>query len=559
MKPRLCSLVLSLAMLCILLNPEPSQARRQLDQNQPVSVDVPDGWSLQNANGASFVENGQGAFVNWMKVPGGGQDYKRVYALFDQMFKQYRNFKKLDEREGYVSGSKGIVVVVGGINPKGLEVITKATAAPFGEDAWVVMLSGPVDRFQSLQPVLEAIAASVQIGKAGANAPAMGAGPLPSGVKSAPMPRPTPQSSPQPLAGGTESIPVPAAPPLSGPASNGKALPAGTYRFEPSVVPDPYGQDKPMAAATLFIPYGWRSSGGVIWSPEHACTDYYNVSWGAVSPDGTSGLGVLPQLGWEMNNTGNPRPVKIGCQRLDLQSAQAYLQAVMKKGWPGAQARNFRRLPEYEVAEKASPTAGGGSMRNRSEAGELTFAFKKDGRDMVGKISAVVGFSITRLPVQGMADLQFVNARANPGFVTFAPAGQYDHAFFERVRRSVQPNPEWIRRVIDSTLALNRIEQAGERERQKIWNNTQQEIASMRVSTWQSGQKSADQRAADFSQMIRGVEHYAGADGRKTELDSGYANAWKLKDGSYLMSSSAGFDPNRDLGIDGQRLDPVKR
>jgi uncharacterized protein YbdZ (MbtH family) len=530
MKPRLCSLVLSLATLCILLNPEPSLARRQLDQNQPVSVDVPDGWSLQNVNGASYVENGQGAFVNWIKVPGGGQDYKRVYALFDQMFKQYRNFKKLDEREGYVSGSKGIVVVVGGINPKGLEVITKATAAPFGEDAWVVIVSGPVERFQNLQPTLEAIAASVQIGKSGASAPVMGAGP---------MPRPAPL--------------------VSGSDANGKAMPAGTYRFEPSVVPDPYGQDKPMAAATMFIPYGWRASGGVVWSPEHACTDYYNVSWGAVSPDGSSGLGVLPQLGWEMNNTGNPRSVKIGCQRLDLQSAQAYLQAVMKKGWPGAQAQNFRRLPEYEVAEKASPTAGGGSMRNRTEAGELTFAFKKDGRDMVGKISAVVGFSVTRLPVQGMADLQFVNARANPGFVSFAPAGQYDHGFFERIRRSIQPNPEWIRRVIDSTLALNRIQQAGERERQKIWNNTQQEVAAMRVSIWQSGQKSADQRAADFSQMIRGVEHYAGADGRKTELDSGYANAWKLKDGSYLMSSASGFDPNRDLGIDGQRLDPVKR
>ena len=124
--------------------------------------------------------------------------------------------------------------------------------------------------------------------------------------------------------------------------------------------------------------------------------------------------------------------------------------------------------------------------------------------------------------------------------------------------RSAKP-AEALRAVVDHQINVGRIAQKGQQERQAIWNNTQQEIASMRTAIWRDGQRSADQRAADFSQMIRGVENYQGADGHKKELESGYANAWKLRDGSYVMSSTPGFDIYRDLGVEGERLDTAKR
>lgn len=42
--------------------------------------------------------------------------------------------------------------------------------------------------------------------------------------------------------------------------------------------------------------------------------------------------------------------------------------------------------------------------------------------------------------------------------------------------------------------------------------------------------------------------------GRAVELSQNYRHAWKLKDGSYLLSDDASLDPQRDLGLAGERM-----
>ena len=88
---------------------------------------------------------------------------------------------------------------------------------------------------------------------------------------------------------------------------------------------------------------------------------------------------------------------------------------------------------------------------------------------------------------------------------------------------------------------------------------TNNQIAALRKASWENGQQSADQRALAFSQTIRGVENYRDASGRSTELAGGYSNAWKLNDGSYLMSINPNFDVRRDLGLDALKLEPDRR
>ena len=61
-----------------------------------------------------------------------------------------------------------------------------------------------------------------------------------------------------------------------------KAAPR-TVRMEPAVVIDATGFEKPMAAATLFVPHGWRTEVGVQWGQEFLCTNGYAFRWSATS------------------------------------------------------------------------------------------------------------------------------------------------------------------------------------------------------------------------------------------------------------------------------------
>ena len=54
----------------------------------------------------------------------------------------------------------------------------------------------------------------------------------------------------------------------------------------------------------------------------------------------------------------------------------------------------------------------------------------------------------------------------------------------------------------------------------------------------------------EFSETIRGTETYNddNAAGGQVELSNLYDNAWRLNDGTYVLSDDANFEPYRDLG-----------
>ncbi|MGH8240890.1 MAG: hypothetical protein ACREXP_28275 [Steroidobacteraceae bacterium] len=60
--------------------------------------------------------------------------------------------------------------------------------------------------------------------------------------------------------------------------------------------------------------------------------------------------------------------------------------------------------------------------------------------------------------------------------------------------------------------------------------------------------------------MIKGVQTYddANAAGGRVELSNLYDHAWRLNDGSYVLSNDASFEPYRDLGMEGQQLAPTQ-
>jgi len=145
-------------------------------------------------------------------------------------------------------------------------------------------------------------------------------------------------------------------------------------------------------------------------------------------------------------------------------------------------------------------------------------------------------------------------------FAATAPNGQLNFAVAEAIRRSLKTNPQWQARIANHNAAIGRVALEESRKRAQIINETNAEISRIRQEAWNSYQESADRRAREFGELIKGVETYSDADAPtgQVELSHLYDNAWRLNDGSYVLTNDTSFEPYRDIGLDGRRLDPVR-
>jgi hypothetical protein len=213
----------------------------------------------------------------------------------------------------------------------------------------------------------------------------------------------------------------------SEPAAAGRGLPSGAIHVEKAAIVDANGFEAPMAAATLFLPRGWQSRGGVQWASEFMCTNGYNFDWSASSPDGQLNVLVLPQVRWEWNNIGagasNP-----GCGIAQIQNVRQYLEAVLQQRLPQARVLDYRAREDLrrEIAhfDRVTPMPMG-EARTWSEAGEILFAFSDErGNDMRGSAAASVSFSLLRTNAgAGLQTMESLTGFANPGYAVTAPNG----------------------------------------------------------------------------------------------------------------------------------------
>jgi hypothetical protein len=72
-----------------------------------------------------------------------------------------------------------------------------------------------------------------------------------------------------------------------------------------------------------------------------------------------------------------------------------------------------------------------------------------------------------------------------------------------------------------------------------------EEIRRMYSDSYRRQSESQDRISASFSEYVRGVETYKNPfEDRPVQLPSGYNDAWVNARGEYILSNSAGFDPN---------------
>jgi hypothetical protein len=177
---------------------------------------------------------------------------------------------------------------------------------------------------------------------------------------------------------------------------------------------------------------------------------------------------------------------------------------------------------------------------------------------MRASIAVVALFSLMRSNA-GMGVMDALTGSTFPAFAASAPAEQFDAGFFEALRRSILTSPQWEARIGSHNAAIGRVALEESRKRGAAISRSNEEIARIRSQAWDAQQESADRRAREFGELMRGVENDdANAPGGQAELSNLYDNAWRLGDGSYVLTNDASFEPFRDLGVEGRKLEATR-
>lgn len=362
---------------------------------------------------------------------------------------------------------------------------------------------------------------------------------------------------------GTRPAPRPAA---------GATLPAGAFRVQPVEIMDRQGFEKPLVAATVLMPAGWRPEGQVAWNPMNQCGEGHQFNWRATSPDGLGAMQFIPAERWGAGNF--PMPDN-PCPQAPVNTVRGYLEWYVQRERRGARVMDYRPRPDlaqpYQALASSSPMAGGGGMRSWVEGGEVLIAYQVAGKPVRETISTVAAFTHSQFPPIGAGPgIELLQGQSFTGFAMRAPDGALDFRRVDALRNSVRLGPEWSRRMAQSANERHRVVMEsnrrmaednlrGARERSEIIARTGREISDMQMQGWQSRNESSDRTQRETIEGIRGVETYNDpVAGGTVQLSNQYPHAWRLNDGSYLLTDDVNLDPARDLGIQGQRLKPAQ-
>ena len=337
-----------------------------------------------------------------------------------------------------------------------------------------------------------------------------------------------------------------------------KGLPDNAIRLAPSVIMDWTGFNQPMVAATMFVPHGWVAEGGIEWGNDYACTNGYGYKWQSSSPDKLKGVVILPQQKWEWNATG--APMQPGCPVAQISTVEDYITTLVSIVMPDARVLKTYPRPDTErenASVNSQNNTGFQYMKTQLDAGEAIISYTENGVEMRGVVTAAVVYNYIRTGGgQYGPAIESWSGYAVPTFAGFAPAKSFNQSMFEGIRHSFTPDPNWEAAIAGHNATMGRIASKGIMDRAQISRQTYEDIRQISQSAWESQQKSSDIRAREFSEYIRDVETYDDASSMtgRTELNSGYNHAWRMNDGTYVLTDDPSFNPYGALGMDGQEL-----
>lgn len=336
------------------------------------------------------------------------------------------------------------------------------------------------------------------------------------------------------------------------------------YRLQRTEIMDNNGFGRSMPAIQLLIPAGWSASGGVVWEQRQATCgkNPTRFEWRAVAPDGISAIEVLPEESWSGNNLPMP-PVPGGCPNVTINNIRDYLRWYAERNRQGARLLDYRDRPDLTAnlqAYNRSDPGPFGETRTWVQAGEILLGYQVNGRDVREEIVAIVLFNLSRMKGVMPGEVrEFLIISMLPALSARAPRGELDFHLTETVRRSMKTNPEWKELMDDHSRKMAGIAAKGEADRHAIRMQTAKEIAEIQRQGYENTQATNDRIHERFTQTIRGVETYVDTTSReRIELPNTHQHAWRLNDGTYVLTDDPNFQPNRDLGVEGRQLQNEK-
>ncbi len=342
------------------------------------------------------------------------------------------------------------------------------------------------------------------------------------------------------------------------PLANG-ALPKGALRVKPFQMMDRNGFEKPLVAATLLAPADWTDEGGVVWNVQDPCNrSGYNFSYQVKSGDGLSSATIFPVDRWQwvegMHQQGG------GCRFERFASMEAWLRGMVPKLNANARIVSYRQRTDMIEAARGlvsnTPMPGGG-MRTHVDAGEALLEYVENGTPVREQVVVMGAFNESWMEgSMGMPGYRNLFAQTFPGWSYKAPADKFDAKIGEAMRLSYRAGPEWSARISKAQAKMSRDNLESQRKIGEINRQANAEISDMINRGYKERSAIQERGRREFSEAIRGVETYddAFAPGGQVELDFNYDNAWRLDDGTYILTNDANFAPLRDIGVDGRRL-----
>ena len=356
--------------------------------------------------------------------------------------------------------------------------------------------------------------------------------------------------------------------------SNGNAREGTDYvvlkRFR---LTDDRGFDQPVEASSFLLPANWTVNGSIAWNASSKCIpEMVQANLQARSPDGNYEIIMLPvtQFDWSedpvyldaMQRGFNLHSCTIA-QPLDAagyisQSLAPLLNAQLKTA---STITALQQQMDAGAAQMTNAASQGGNNaynhRGSAAEGSLQFSDGKEGLAFCTLMQTIVTMGGTQGNMTNIYQC-YVSMRMvikyPPG--NEAMARKMMSVFFS----SARINPQWGGALQQFFANVTKAAQDATWRQIQISHQAQQEMGENIVRSWESRKGSDASFGGDqnqgFSQYLRGVQSWKDENGNEVELTDGYSNAWKRKDGSYLLTNDPSFDPNVTLQEDWSRLQP---
>lgn len=323
-----------------------------------------------------------------------------------------------------------------------------------------------------------------------------------------------------------------------------------------------------LEAFSLLIPAEWQTEGGIRWPLQNPAMPA-EVAFRAFSPASADALEVFPTRACTFN------PALLGMfpvgslymgseVRQPIDARQALKTMIIARNRNGVE--NLRVISEADVPELQAIAEHMAAQELRQgvpgaqahvTAAKVRVEYDLGGQpveeEFYGSVTAYVFPS-------GMFGQTSTIWTPDNLFSFRAPKGRLDTQarLYQTMVKSFQVNVQWFNKYVQVVRMLTqqqiqRIHQIGELSR--YLSRTSNEISDMMMQTYENRQAAYDRISTNFSQTIRGVDEWTDpASGTRTELPSGYDNAWVNGLGDYVLSESPSYNPNIESNQNWQRL-----